>query len=239
MQKKDHKNEQPIAFFNHTIRDVALRYNIIEKKALDLVKDLKDFRVYILHTHTISYVPTTAVKEILVQTNIEGKRRKWIAATLEYDLEIKPTNLIKGQGLAKLMDEYNLLALDINLIAALPEEEKEEDPYLQVFDMFLSSPWYSHIVYVLQHLNPPPEVPKAKSRSLKLKASKYSILDGVLYWKDLGGMLLNFLVENEAKDVMKYFHKGDCGGHHFWNTTTNKVLRASFYWSTFFLMYIK
>lgn len=50
-----------------------------------------------MHSHTISYVPTIAVKEILVQTNIEGRRGKWIAAMLEYDLEIKPTNLINDK----------------------------------------------------------------------------------------------------------------------------------------------
>jgi hypothetical protein len=33
----------------------------------------------------------------------DGKRGKWIATILEYDIEIKPTKLIKGQGLAKLM----------------------------------------------------------------------------------------------------------------------------------------
>jgi len=40
---------------------------------------------------------------VLVQTDSEGRRGKWIAAMLEYDLEIKPINLIKGQGLARLM----------------------------------------------------------------------------------------------------------------------------------------
>eukprot|EP00253_Pinus_taeda_P001409 PITA_01409 len=164
MEKEDQKNEQPIAFFNRTIRDAALKYNIIEK-----------------------------------QTDPEGRRGKWIATMLEYDLEIKPTKLIKGKGLAKLTAESNLHALDINLIVALFEEE-EEDSQLQVFDMFTSSPWYSDIVYILQHLNPPLEVHKGKSRSLKLKASKYCILDNVLFWKDPGGILLNCLVENEAKD---------------------------------------
>jgi len=153
---------------------------------------------------------------------------------LEYELEIKPKNLIKGQGLAKLMAKSNLHALDINLIAALSEEQEEDDPFLQVSDMFISSPWYSDIVYVLQHSNPPPKVPKGKGRSLKLKVSKYCILDGVLYWKDPGGVLLNCLVETEAKDVMKDFHKGDCGSHHFLKTTTNKILRAGFYWPTLF-----
>jgi len=44
---------------------------------------------------------------------------------LEYDMEIKPTNLIKGQGLAKLMTESNFHALDINLIVSVSKEEEE------------------------------------------------------------------------------------------------------------------
>eukprot|EP00253_Pinus_taeda_P003993 PITA_03993 len=118
MQKRD-QVEKPIAFFSRTIRDVALHYNIIEKQALDLIKALKDFRVYILHSHTIAYVPNAAAKDVLMQTDPKRRRGKWIATMLEYDLEIKPTKLIKGQGLAKLMAESNLHALDINLIAAI------------------------------------------------------------------------------------------------------------------------
>jgi hypothetical protein len=83
-------------------------------------------------------------------------------------------------------------------------------------------------------LNPPPGVSKSKIRSLKLKALKYCIIDKALYWKDPAGVLLNCLVENEAQGVMQDFHKGDCGGHLFWKTTTNKILRAGFYWPSFF-----
>eukprot|EP00253_Pinus_taeda_P028790 PITA_28790 len=58
-----------------------------------------------------------------MQTDPEGRRGKWIVAMLEYDLEIKPMKLIKGQGLAKLMVESNLHALDVNLIAAMSDDE--------------------------------------------------------------------------------------------------------------------
>ena len=147
MQKRD-EVENPIAFFSRTIRDAALRYNIIEKQALSLFKALKDFRVYILHSHTIAYVPNAAVKDVLIQTDPEGRRGKWIAAMLEYDLEIKPTKLIKGQGLEKLMAQSNLRALDINLISAMSEEE-DEGLLVPISNIFLQSPWYSDIVYVL------------------------------------------------------------------------------------------
>jgi len=75
LQKRD-DHEKPIAFFNRAIRDATLKYNIIEKQALALVKALKDFRVYILHSHILAYVPNVAVKYVLVQTNPEGRRGK-------------------------------------------------------------------------------------------------------------------------------------------------------------------
>ena len=68
----------------------------MEKQAYALVQALKEFRIYILHSHTIAHVPTSAVKDILTQPDPEGKRGKWIAVLLEYDLEIKSTKLIKG-----------------------------------------------------------------------------------------------------------------------------------------------
>jgi len=67
-----------------------LWYNIIEKQALALIKALKDFRVSILHSHIKAYVPNATVKDVLIQIDPEGRRGKWIAAMLEYDLEIKP-----------------------------------------------------------------------------------------------------------------------------------------------------
>eukprot|EP00253_Pinus_taeda_P024948 PITA_24948 len=204
------------------------------KKEIQAFNTLKDFRVYILHSHIIAYVPNAAVKNAVVQTDPEGRRGKWIATMLECDLEIKPTKLIKGQGLARLMVESNLHALDINLIAAMSKYE-EESSLIQVFEMFLQPPWYSYIVYVLQHLSLPSSITKNKGRNLKLKASKLCILNNVLYWKDPGGVLLNCLIEDEAKQVMSNFHKGDCGGHLFCKTTTKKILRASYYWPTLFL----
>jgi hypothetical protein len=51
---------------------------------------------------------------------------KWIVVLLEYDLEIKPTNLIKGQGLAKLMAHTNCELLGINFMAEFSTSAKEE-----------------------------------------------------------------------------------------------------------------
>ena len=99
----------------------------MEKQAFAFVKTLTDFRVYILHSHIIASVPHSIVKDILTQDH-NGKRGKWIVVILEYDLEIRPTKLVKGQGLAKLMAESNLKALDMNMIDALEEQEECTTP---------------------------------------------------------------------------------------------------------------
>jgi len=65
MRKRD-QLEKAIAFFSRTIRDAALKYNIIEKQALALVKALKDCRIYIFHSHILAYVPNIAIKYVLV-----------------------------------------------------------------------------------------------------------------------------------------------------------------------------
>ena len=68
-----------------------------------LVKALKYFRVYVLHSHVIYYVQNVVAKDILTQPGLKGRRGRWIVVILEYDVEIKTTKMVKGQGLEKLM----------------------------------------------------------------------------------------------------------------------------------------
>ena len=105
LQKNEQGFDQPIEFYNKILRDATMRYDIMEKHAYAFVKALKEFefKIYILHSHIISNVRSVAIKDILTKSDPHGRRAKWIAVLLEYDLEIKPTKLIKGQGLAKMM----------------------------------------------------------------------------------------------------------------------------------------
>jgi len=66
LQKDNEGLEHTMAFFSKTLRDVELRYDIIEKHAYALIKSLKYFRIYILHSKVIAYVPSTLVKDVLM-----------------------------------------------------------------------------------------------------------------------------------------------------------------------------
>lgn len=70
----------------------------------------------VLQSEITTFVPTTAVKDILVQGDSEGQWGRWIAKIQEYELDTKPTKLIKGQGLAKVLSKSNCQDLGINLI---------------------------------------------------------------------------------------------------------------------------
>jgi len=51
-----------------------------------------------LKTHTKIIVPFPAVRNLLVQKVVGEKRANWVTALQEYDVEIKPANIVKGQG---------------------------------------------------------------------------------------------------------------------------------------------
>ena len=123
----------------------------MEKKTYASVKALKEFRVYILHSHSTVFVPLALIKDILTQVGPDGRRAKWIATLLEYDIEIKPTKLVKGKGLAKLMAQSNHEAFGINFLEPCTNiiAQAEEG---QVHPDFLASSWYKDIVHVLKNL---------------------------------------------------------------------------------------
>ena len=99
-----------------------------------------------MHSHIIVHVLAAAVKAILSQPDPEGRRAKWIATLLEYDIEIKPTKLVKGQGLAKMMTNSKCESLQINFLSLQSNQLRTE---IEVMVDFVASPWYSGIVYVL------------------------------------------------------------------------------------------
>ena len=126
LQKDDEGLDHPISFFNKTLRDVELKYGPIEKQAYALIKSLKAFRIYILNEKVLSYVTLATVKDVLTHPDIDGKWTKWISKLIEFDIEVNPTKLVKGQGLDKLMAKENCDLLGMNFICITSANLKRE-----------------------------------------------------------------------------------------------------------------
>ena len=87
LQRNVDDQEHPDAFFSKVLRDAEVKYEPLEKQAYALIKSLKSFRVYILQSKVIAYVPSSSIKDVLIQPDIDGKRSKWIAKLIEFDVE--------------------------------------------------------------------------------------------------------------------------------------------------------
>ena len=76
--------------------------------------------------------------------------------------------------MAKLMTDSNCESLQLNFLSNC---SNHPDLELQVITDFTLSPWYSDIVYVLQNLQSPPGLSKTRAISVKLKATKFCVMN--------------------------------------------------------------
>ena len=81
------------------LQGVELKYPTIDKQAFVVFKVVKHFRLYLLRSHTKIIVPHSAVRALLIQKEPRDRRGNWLTTLQEYDLEINPAKLVKGQGL--------------------------------------------------------------------------------------------------------------------------------------------
>ena len=88
-----------------SLQGAELNYPAIDKEAYVVFKAVKQFRPYTLKNRTKVIVPRPAVRSLFVQKELGERRGNWVTTLQEYDLEFKPTSIVKGQGLCKLMTE--------------------------------------------------------------------------------------------------------------------------------------
>ena len=166
----------------------------------------------------------------------EGKRGKWIAKIMEYDVDIRPNKLVKGKGLAKLLAESNCQAL--GLYVMVEELSQKEDQAMlekeKIMDYYSASTWYTDIVYFLLYLQCREHLDRKDARYLKLRTTKYCLVEEQLFWKYPANILLRCLDKSEIEGLISESHEGACGGRKYWKTTAYKILRARYYWPSLF-----
>lgn len=60
----------------------------------------KKFRHYILRRKIYAIVPDKEVRSLLMQSELGERRGKWMVILQEFDLEMHPMRLVRGQGLS-------------------------------------------------------------------------------------------------------------------------------------------
>eukprot|EP00253_Pinus_taeda_P029425 PITA_29425 len=85
--------------------------------------------------HLFSFASEDTIAAVLLQQDEEGSenpvaffsknlrdvelRAKWIAKMIEFNIDLKPTKLVRGQGLAKLLTKENYRSLDLDSLCTI------------------------------------------------------------------------------------------------------------------------
>lgn len=73
---------------------------------------------------------------------------------------------------------------------------------------------------------------KIEARRLRAKATRYSIIRGLLYKRSFTGPYLRCLEPAEAKTVLREMHGGECGNHSGSRSLAHKATTVGYYWPT-------
>eukprot|EP00253_Pinus_taeda_P003077 PITA_03077 len=146
-----------------------------------------------------------------------------IVVRQEYDVEIKPASIVKGQGFYKILAGASLIS-----------EIASAD--IQVYEVSLNDneSLYADIIYYLKNGYAPSHLDHTKKRALRLKSKQYQLLNNVLFRIDYHYVLLRCLEESEAKKVLQELHDGPASGHYAGDATAHKILCTGYYWPTLF-----
>ena len=83
-----------------------------------------------------------------------------------------------------------------------------------------------------------PTCSKVDRRRLRHLAQHYLIIGDALYHRSVDTVLRRCVTHEEAELIMNDCHSGACGGHLSGLATTQKILRAGYFWPSIFKNYI-
>ena len=141
-----------------------------------MFKSIKHFRPFLLKTHTKIIVPFSAVRQLLIQKEVGEKRANWVTTLQEYDIDIKPTKIVRGQGFCRLLAGAQ----------NIPENQgPNQDIQVSQISVTNSGSQYVDLIYYLKNGYAPSNLSYKSKRTLSLKAIKYEIIDNALFRKKL------------------------------------------------------
>jgi hypothetical protein len=125
-----------------------------------------------------------------------GERRgNWMEVVQEFDLDIKPAKLVKGQGLCKLAVEA--------------QDQVNEDPgWENELELWCGEAsyvslgkesWYEKLTYLLHHGTCLENLNPRERRALRLKSAQYRLINSMLFRVNYDGVLLRCLERDDAR----------------------------------------
>jgi hypothetical protein len=226
VQEDSNDKEHVIYYLSKSLSGPELRYSHVEKLALAAVITVQRFRHYILLRTTMVITDSNPMYHILTCQVLRGKYSKWIVILQEFDLEFTKAKAKKSLVFFKLI--YALPCADENI------EPRDSLPDESLFLISTSDPWYGDILLYLQTQRFQPNISREERRRIRHHSCRYLILGDTLYHRGIDTILRRCLTHKEAERVLNDCHLGTCGGHLSGMATTQKILRAGYFWPSIF-----
>ncbi|XP_062088902.1 uncharacterized protein LOC133795468 [Humulus lupulus] len=100
----------------------------------------------------------------------------------------------------------------------------------EALDVQQTRSWMDPIIDYLREDKLPEN--KMEACKLRVKAARFSIIEGTLYRRSYTGVLLRCLTPEEAKHVLQELHEGECGNHSGPRSLAHRALTVGYYWPT-------
>jgi hypothetical protein len=204
----------------------SLKYKHEEKRALAVILTAQKLRHYILPRTTKVVADSNPMQNFLSRRQVNGKFARWIFILQEYDLECSTHKSKKSLILTELVTTLpsNTTSAPVNI--DFPDEH--------LFYITSDDPWYDDLLVHLRTQNFGNHLSRDDGRRIRHQASRYLLIGDILYRRVIDTILRRCLTIDEANRVLNDFHSSACGGHLSGISTTQKIIRAGYFWPTLF-----
>ena len=155
-----------------------------------------------------------------------GRYSKWVVILSKFDLIFSTPKAKKSLVFAELMARLPRVSQPLQELESLLDDS--------LFLMDSSEPWYGDILVYLQTQHFRPTSLKDNRQRLRHLAQDYLIVGDALYHRGVDTVLCRCVTHNEGKPIMNDCHLGAYGGHLSGLATTQKILRAGYFWPSIF-----
>ncbi|XP_056691775.1 uncharacterized protein [Spinacia oleracea] len=117
----------------------------------------------------------------------------------------------------------------VHLLSPAVEKDIPQDASL-VLSTTNTDSWTKPILDYLTHETLPDD--KLEARKILFKASRYVILQGILFKRSANGMLMRCAGKTEWERLQKQYHEGECGRDEGGRSLSTRIKRNGYYWPT-------
>ncbi|GKV18271.1 hypothetical protein SLEP1_g28676 [Rubroshorea leprosula] len=256
--REEAKQQKPIYYISSVLHGAELRYPIAEKAALAVVTLARKLRPY-FHSHPIIILTDqplcskgSGAGALLIGP--DGYRSEH---ALKFNFDAT-NNMAEFEALLLALVTELKCKFQKFCLSKIPRTENEQADSLFKFAFDSSSHSRSIFVEVLDEpsfmkprvmeISTDPGTPSwtdpilsflrdgivpadgQEAMKLRRKASRYTLVDGVLYKRSFSLPLLRCLNPYETEYALREVHEGVCGSHVGARTLAHKVLRQGYYW---------